>query len=454
MIHTPDCSPSDPYADHHAMEPTVNYNIPPDKTALFSSIDLLYHALEEKDIQIRRQEELLRTLSVELLLAGRWKPTGLVQEVLGFSHPYYTVGCYNIWPAVQENRIEAYEPVFLKRKISACFEAAFASEGLCAFCETENCLAAMLLNTPRPVGSEDLGFFEKIKSCAENALHAIQAETGFQLTLSLGHSCKDVNLLKYALEESLSLQYLQNNIPDAAFIMFGGKLELYQMAPAPQENVDLLLKQAATAQDFDRMDQLLNQYTMEQLQQGTMGQAAEGIIRKLELIQDTLGYRQRGKQHLLSAREGLHRAQRADELLVIIYEYFCALKSLVEAEQALPQAACPLSRAQEIREYIDNCYLDASLNVAQVAEALNLDASAISKAFRQAYGIGALSYIQKRRIQYAMALLAETDLSISEIVSRSGYYNRRTFDRVFQQFSGMTAVSYRKHWKQNICPTE
>ena len=54
-----------------------------------------------------------------------------------------------------------------------------------------------------------------------------------------------------------------------------------------------------------------------------------------------------------------------------------------------------------------------------------------------------MQYLQRRRIENARTLLAETDLSIAEIARRCGYTGDQSFRRNFVQSTSLTPGEYR-----------
>ena len=60
------------------------------------------------------------------------------------------------------------------------------------------------------------------------------------------------------------------------------------------------------------------------------------------------------------------------------------------------------------------------------------------RVFHECYGISFKDYIKRRRINEAVRLIKETDLTIEEIISQVGYTNRSEFYRVFTNQCGMT----------------
>ncbi len=59
-----------------------------------------------------------------------------------------------------------------------------------------------------------------------------------------------------------------------------------------------------------------------------------------------------------------------------------------------------------------------------------------SRSFKQAFGLPPHRYLLTRRIERAMALLRDTDLSITDIAFRTGWESLGTFGRTFRDITG------------------
>lgn len=58
--------------------------------------------------------------------------------------------------------------------------------------------------------------------------------------------------------------------------------------------------------------------------------------------------------------------------------------------------------------------------------------------FKQHMGITFLRYLNEVRISHAGRLLLNTDLSISDVMLKSGFTNQTIFNRLFKEIYGMT----------------
>ncbi|MGB3986308.1 MAG: helix-turn-helix transcriptional regulator, partial [Limnochordia bacterium] len=69
----------------------------------------------------------------------------------------------------------------------------------------------------------------------------------------------------------------------------------------------------------------------------------------------------------------------------------------------------------------------------------------LSRMFKTVTGLTLIEYLNTIRIQEAQKLLADENLSITEIASLVGYDSQTYFGRMFKRITGLTPREYRKH---------
>ena len=84
------------------------------------------------------------------------------------------------------------------------------------------------------------------------------------------------------------------------------------------------------------------------------------------------------------------------------------------------------------------------LDVEALARGVNMSAGHLSRQFRLAYGESPYSYLMTRRIERAMALLRQGDLSVTEVCFAVGCSSLGTFSTRFTELVGMSPSSYRR----------
>ena len=100
--------------------------------------------------------------------------------------------------------------------------------------------------------------------------------------------------------------------------------------------------------------------------------------------------------------------------------------------------------------YVDACkaYIEKNLRknlqVGDIAPAIGLSRTYLSRLFHQAEGITVQQYIQKEKCRHAAQMLQYTDYSISQIAQYFGFSSQSYFGACFQTWYGMTPNAYRK----------
>ena len=103
-----------------------------------------------------------------------------------------------------------------------------------------------------------------------------------------------------------------------------------------------------------------------------------------------------------------------------------------------------LARLRRVRDRIDREYAQP-LNVEVLARDVNLSAGHLSRQFRLAYGESPYSYLMTRRIERAMTLLRQGDLSVTQVCFEVGCSSLGTFSTRFTELVGMPPSVYRHH---------
>ncbi len=103
-----------------------------------------------------------------------------------------------------------------------------------------------------------------------------------------------------------------------------------------------------------------------------------------------------------------------------------------------------LERLRRVRDRIDREYA-APLDVAALALAEHVSAGHLSRQFKAAYGESPYSYLMTRRIERAMALLRQGELSVTEVCFAVGCSSLGTFSTRFTELVGVPPSVYREH---------
>lgn len=79
----------------------------------------------------------------------------------------------------------------------------------------------------------------------------------------------------------------------------------------------------------------------------------------------------------------------------------------------------------------------------RLAKVSALSAPHFARSFKEAFGVPPHRYLLTRRIERAVALLRDTDLSITEIAFQTGWKSLGTFGRTFHDITGETPGNLR-----------
>jgi len=93
-----------------------------------------------------------------------------------------------------------------------------------------------------------------------------------------------------------------------------------------------------------------------------------------------------------------------------------------------------------------------SLSTAQLASACHYSESQFNRVFRAIMGSSPRRYMLRHRLETARDLLARTDLPLSEIAVRVGFYDASNFGKHFREQEGLTPRQYRIKLRSLIRP--
>jgi AraC-like DNA-binding protein len=98
---------------------------------------------------------------------------------------------------------------------------------------------------------------------------------------------------------------------------------------------------------------------------------------------------------------------------------------------------------RRVRDRIDREYAQP-LNVDALAAGVHMSPGHLSRRFRAAFGETPYSYLMTRRIERAMALLRDSDLTVTEVCFEVGCSSLGTFSTRFSELVGMPPSVYKR----------
>ena len=101
------------------------------------------------------------------------------------------------------------------------------------------------------------------------------------------------------------------------------------------------------------------------------------------------------------------------------------------------------SPREQLIGYVDE-HLAEEISVTSLAQLAQLSPYHFSRAFKQSFGMPPHRYLTSRRIERAKMLLAQRNLSVTEIGLDVGFSETSAFTAVFRKFTGGTPTEYRR----------
>jgi AraC family transcriptional regulator len=148
------------------------------------------------------------------------------------------------------------------------------------------------------------------------------------------------------------------------------------------------------------------------------------------------------------ARE-LEQAEAGQELVLAAMVEQIAIHLLRDHANVQRSDEMELSRAglvdRRIRRAVElmQIKMDEELSLSEIAAAAYLSPFHFARLFKKITGSSPHAYLAAMRANRAQILLAETDLSITEIASRVGYQSPSHFTKAFRTATGLTPRAFR-----------
>jgi len=115
----------------------------------------------------------------------------------------------------------------------------------------------------------------------------------------------------------------------------------------------------------------------------------------------------------------------------------------VTTSSADEQRLRDLKLLRRVKDRIDRDYAQP-LDVEALARGVHMSAGHLSREFKKAYGEAPYSYLMTRRIERAMRLLRQGDLSVTDVCFAVGCQSLGTFSTRFTELVGMPPSTYRR----------
>ena len=120
------------------------------------------------------------------------------------------------------------------------------------------------------------------------------------------------------------------------------------------------------------------------------------------------------------------------------HSYAVKMKYVLKERKKSPRLA-------KMMTYIEE-HLTEKIELADIAEHVNLSRTYASAVFREELGITISEFILRERMLEAKRMLRDTDLTVAAIADRLAFCSQSYFTKNFTQTEGMTPVEYRRQY--------
>lgn len=112
-----------------------------------------------------------------------------------------------------------------------------------------------------------------------------------------------------------------------------------------------------------------------------------------------------------------------------------------EASKQRHEPSLDKKKLEQLTAYVED-NLDRSINLAELAAVVNVSRFHFTRLFKRSTGFTAISFVERRRIERAQALIAETILPLAEIALATGFADQSHFTRRFHRHVGCTPAVF------------
>ncbi|TDW46394.1 transcriptional regulator GlxA family with amidase domain [Flavobacterium sp. 270] len=99
-----------------------------------------------------------------------------------------------------------------------------------------------------------------------------------------------------------------------------------------------------------------------------------------------------------------------------------------------------------LQQKIENEY-STIVKLEEITKDIPTSARNMTRRFKQVTGIPPIEYLQNIRVESSKKYLEQTQLSISEIIEKTGYNDPKAFRKIFHKMVGMKPIEYREKFR-------
>ena len=138
----------------------------------------------------------------------------------------------------------------------------------------------------------------------------------------------------------------------------------------------------------------------------------------------------------------LFEQERSDDLALMCCSLIARALLAIPKEQILYHEEVNSAMMKIYQRIVQNPQADFSNE--ELARMAGMSRSVFCKKFADCFGLSPRKCIMEQRLNHAIILLLQSELSISEIAAGGGFCDRYHFSRTFQKYRRMTPVQFRR----------
>ena len=127
------------------------------------------------------------------------------------------------------------------------------------------------------------------------------------------------------------------------------------------------------------------------------------------------------------------------------------LRILRSSRQLVPVSINTVRMTKEcaqIKEYLDTNYAER-ITLDTLTSLTHMNKYYMAHSFAKYTGLSPIQYLNQRRLAASCQLLCDTDMSVSDIASSTGFSSQSYFTQTFRKFYGITPIKYRQSHTEN-----
>lgn len=131
---------------------------------------------------------------------------------------------------------------------------------------------------------------------------------------------------------------------------------------------------------------------------------------------------------------------------MMLWEIFLRCTQMEQLEKRKSLVVC---RIDQVTEFLKINYI-RNFSPKELEEQLGLTYKYIGMLFKEKTGMTIKEYQRMIRLQRAVKLLCETEMSVSQIAAETGFYDAFYFSRIFKQDKGVSPLKFRETYQPRI----